>query len=263
VATAQARAPSSMDYSKWDALTVDDEHESSFSRDATRDPASKRGSNGEWPVGWRDAARKRVEAAKAAGTTAAPLDDLFTLENNASTEDILRKMRALHAHDKQALVDSLENGPGRDLLQMAQGREKEVLAEAYHNMEAHEAQPTTRSAAPTQDAATAISETLKALKLVGQRVVLKGLSSRPELNGQAGVCEKYVPEKKRFAVRLDGVSADTPPLALKTDCLALETGATDGDARDPYGVGSLTPDARAAVEAQLLAGLTGTNAIKA
>ena len=123
---------------------------------------------------------------------------------------------------------------------------------------------TARGVASVPNAAAAISGTLSALKFVGQRVVLTGLTSRPELNGQAGVCEKYVPDKKRYAVRLDGTPTDATPLALKVECLALETGSsTGGDARDPYGVCNLEPDARAAVEAQLLASLKGGSAVRA
>eukprot|EP00928_Gymnodinium_smaydae_P061952 TRINITY_DN45902_c0_g1_i1.p1 TRINITY_DN45902_c0_g1~~TRINITY_DN45902_c0_g1_i1.p1 ORF type:complete len:473 (+),score=64.55 TRINITY_DN45902_c0_g1_i1:104-1522(+) len=54
---------------------------------------------------------------------------------------------------------------------------------------------------------------------VGHRVQVIGLSSRPELNGCEGVLVRYVSERSRWEVWLDGASADSKPLGLREDNL--------------------------------------------
>ena len=61
-----------------------------------------------------------------------------------------------------------------------------------------------------------------AAALVGKRVTLQGLTSRPELNGKGGVCERFEPAKGRCVVRLDGTSG--AGLLLKIESLSLEEG---------------------------------------
>ena len=43
-----------------------------------------------------------------------------------------------------------------------------------------------------------------AVAFVGRRVELRGLNSKPELNGQRGVVTKFLAAAERFAVQLDG-----------------------------------------------------------
>ena len=73
-----------------------------------------------------------------------------------------------------------------------------------------------------------------AAALVGKRVTLQGLTSRPELNGKGGVCERFEPAKGRCVVHLDGTSG--AGLLLRIESLSLEvvppTSTTEGDDDD-------------------------------
>ena len=51
--------------------------------------------------------------------------------------------------------------------------------------------------------------------LLSKRVIISGLSARPELNGTVGVAEKFVPAKGRYGVRINDGSLDGSLIALK------------------------------------------------
>ena len=54
--------------------------------------------------------------------------------------------------------------------------------------------------------------------LVGLRVVVGGLKTRPNLNGKVGACADYLTDKGRYAVNLDGDNG--PPMLLKPSNVA-------------------------------------------
>ena len=163
--------------------------------DAIADPDEEEGSKAAasqtFSVPDARTAKSRAEAARAAGAAPNPLDDLFTLGNGASAAEVREKMRALPAGAKQQLLDRL-NGPlGAKLIEAARAE-----------------QPQPKGPIPKGP-------------LVGKRVVLCGLQSRPELNGRRGLCVEYLPSRGRCAVRLDGAAEDEAPIALKPACLTL------------------------------------------
>lgn len=57
---------------------------------------------------------------------------------------------------------------------------------------------------------------------MGSRVVVRGLKSRPALNGTGGLCAAYVATKMRYAVKVDGVD---DKLLLKAENLLREEDA--------------------------------------
>lgn len=59
-----------------------------------------------------------------------------------------------------------------------------------------------------------------AAPLVGKRVVIEGLSSKPELNGSRGVAVSFDDQKSRYMVQLDSGAV----LSLKPACLTAEPG---------------------------------------
>ena len=73
------------------------------------------------------------------------------------------------------------------------------------------------AAAATGDADSA---TLKA----GVKVLIDGIKSRPEVNGQVGTIVEYLPERERYSVRLapDATHPAGEELALKMAVLTLQ-----------------------------------------
>ena len=79
-----------------------------------------------------------------------------------------------------------------------------------------------------QDVAAAKLQAAGLKSFIGQEVRLVGLKAKPELNGAAGVCERFDKAQGRYAVRLAG---QEKPIAVKGANLEL-VDAGDGDAKD-------------------------------
>ena len=128
--------------------------------------------------------------------------------------------------------------------------EAEADAEAEANAEAE--QQAHAKASPAEASAAAETEAARGAALVGKRVVLANISSRPELNGSTGMCVQWLAAKGRCAVRLDGSDDCQPPLSLKIACLGLlEPAAAGPDLSDDCGGGDDGVDDAIGLNAQL------------
>lgn len=174
-------------YSKWDHIGGDDENASS----STPKVVSKVDN----PV----EAKKRAEAAKAAGRAPNPLDDLFTLGKDASVAELMAKMKALPTSAKQQLLDKL--GP-------------DVMSKVA-SMKQQQSQPTEPPKARVEERNN--DEKMRAL--IGSRLVVDGLKSKPELNGRRALATQWHAVKGRYAVRIDGLDE---PLLLKPENLSSD-----------------------------------------
>ena len=174
-------------YSKWDHIGGDDENASS----STPKVVSKVDN----PV----EAKKRAEAAKAAGRAPKPLDDLFTLGTDASVAELMAKMKALPTSAKQQLLDKL--GP-------------DVMSKVA-SMKQQQSQPTEPPKARVEERNN--DEKMRAL--IGSRLVVDGLKSKPELNGRRALATQWHAVKGRYAVRIDGLDE---PLLLKPENLSSD-----------------------------------------
>jgi hypothetical protein len=69
--------------------------------------------------------------------------------------------------------------------------------------------------------------------LLRRRVVLHGLSARPELNGRAGVAVSFDPSTSRIGVQLDGSGGRAEKVALRPANLLGDDAAADATAFSP------------------------------
>lgn len=74
--------------------------------------------------------------------------------------------------------------------------------------------------------------------LLGRRVVIQGLSSKPELNNTQGVAESFDEVKCRYNVRLDATGTF---LALKPTCLVAAPGQGRDETHSARGGGGMPP----------------------
>ena len=151
------------------------------------------------------AAKARAEKARAAGQSPNPLDDLFTLGADSSMSDLMAKMKALPSSAKEQLLGKLTP----EVLSKVAGMKTPAASAAAASINKTEEppQPPQPPQSPPQE--------VKA-ELVGSRVLVSGLKSRPELNDKAATVIQWHAAKGRYAVRIDGVDE---PLLLKLDNL--------------------------------------------
>jgi glycosyltransferase involved in cell wall biosynthesis len=163
-------------YAKWEKIVVDDDDDDDASLAQKFDP-----------VAISNAARKRVEEAKAEGRVPAAMDVMASqteLNENAS-----KALSQMPESVKQQFLDRLNQPELQKALQQDRSRSVDPVMPAEPR---------------AQDGIPALELLSKGIKLVGKRVVLNGLKSQPGLNGKVGQCIQYVEDKGRCAVLLDG-----------------------------------------------------------
>eukprot|EP00929_Paragymnodinium_shiwhaense_P113734 TRINITY_DN82036_c0_g1_i1.p1 TRINITY_DN82036_c0_g1~~TRINITY_DN82036_c0_g1_i1.p1 ORF type:complete len:252 (+),score=71.34 TRINITY_DN82036_c0_g1_i1:73-828(+) len=119
-----------------------------------------------------------------------------------------------HFTTKYPVVGTLQEYDGWDFTEIEQASAAETPFGLGAAEESEENEPEGTAAKAAKEAASettaaprdAFEEAVKGGAVVfsaGDRVAVKGLESKPELNGRIGTLQKFVPDKGRFAVILD------------------------------------------------------------
>ena len=98
----------------------------------------------------------------------------------------------------------------------------EQLWQAVNAARKANARPLPPPAAPPPPAAAPSAVPSAVAALIGRRVRLHGLKSKPALNGRGGVCARYDAARGRCVVRLDGA---TEPMLLRAENLHADAAA--------------------------------------
>jgi hypothetical protein len=152
------------DYKKWDNFEDSDDEA------AGKDGAGQSEVEDISQIDTR-AARLRAEQAKVDGAAPNPLDDLFSLKKDSSFAELREKMKNLPQDAKRKFVEQLSK--------------PDVLSSIVEKADALR---------PETDPTYVVNKTVE----------IVGLKSRADLNGSCGKCCKYLEEKGRFVVQVQG-----------------------------------------------------------